>query len=57
MFGMLAGTENLSVASTVEFDSLEQKETYESAACAPPRDSDFNILKNSTIFIAESQEI
>ena len=42
MFGMPAGAENLNVDSTVEFDSLEQKETYESAACGPPRDSDLN---------------
>ena len=51
MFGMPAGAENLNVDSTVEFDSLEQKETYESAACGPPRDSDINSASISHLFV------
>ena len=51
MFGMPAGAENLNVDSTVGFDSLEQKETYESAACGPPRDSDINSASISHLFV------
>ena len=53
--GIPAGTENQNVvAPMVEFDPLEQKETYESAACGPLTDSDLNI-RNFSIFYGKEK--
>ena len=46
MFGMPVGTENLNVGLMVEFDSLEQTETYESTDSGLNRRNISEILRS-----------